>query len=44
MSFLRHMRAALLFGVPRWVVARSLPPYDFEGMALNAMQARAFTK
>jgi hypothetical protein len=24
MSFLNHFKAALLFGVPRWVLARSL--------------------
>jgi hypothetical protein len=38
------MRAALLFGVPRWVIARSLPPFDFESMALNRMKAQAFAR
>jgi hypothetical protein len=36
MSFLRHFKAALLFGVPRWVLARSLGYQEAAAIDLSA--------
>jgi hypothetical protein len=40
----RYIRIALLAGVPHWVIARALPPYDWEEAFLEAMQRRAFAR
>jgi hypothetical protein len=36
MSFYRHFRAALFFGVPRWVLARALGYQEAPAIDLNA--------
>jgi hypothetical protein len=36
MSFLRHFKAALLFGTPRWVLARALGYQEAPATDLSA--------